>query len=104
MGSNSRYDRARLVGDREAAEARAIHLIGELVGNYPGISNPDVAGQIAHVLHDRSPRSTHAASCTWPATTTPPTNTPRSAPGSPATRGSRCTSPRPPGPGSTWSR
>lgn len=51
MGSNSRYDRARPVGDREAAEARALHLIGELVGDYPGISAPDVAGQVAHVLH-----------------------------------------------------
>jgi hypothetical protein len=51
MGSNSRYDRDRPVGDREAAEARALHLIGELVGNYPGISDPHVAGQISHVLH-----------------------------------------------------
>jgi hypothetical protein len=51
MGSNSRYDRARPVGDREAAEARALHLIGELVGRYPGISNSDVAGQVAQVLH-----------------------------------------------------
>jgi hypothetical protein len=51
MGSNSRYDRGRPVGDREAAEARALHLIGELVRNYPGISNLDIAGQVAHVLH-----------------------------------------------------
>jgi hypothetical protein len=51
MGSNSRYDRARPVGDREAAEARALHLIGDLVCRYPGISHPDVAGQVAHVLH-----------------------------------------------------
>ena len=35
-----------LVGNREAAEARALHLIGELVGSYPaGITDPDVAGQ-----------------------------------------------------------
>ena len=51
MGSNSRYDRARPVGDREAAEARALHMIGELVGSYPGISDPHVAGQVSHVLH-----------------------------------------------------
>lgn len=51
MGSNSRYDRTRPVGDREASEARALHLIGELVGSYPGISDPDVAGQVSHVLH-----------------------------------------------------
>jgi hypothetical protein len=41
----------RRVGDREAAEARALHLIGELVGRYPGISDPDVAGQVSQVLH-----------------------------------------------------
>ena len=51
MGSNSRYDRARPVGDREAAEARALHLIGELVGGYPGITSGAVAGQVAAVLH-----------------------------------------------------
>ena len=51
MGSNSRYDRARPVGGREAAEARALHMIGDLVDDYPGISSPDVAGQVAHVLH-----------------------------------------------------
>ncbi|WP_424534321.1 hypothetical protein ACOZ38_28970 [Sphaerisporangium viridialbum] len=39
------------IGDREAAEARALHLIGELVGDYPGISDPDVAAQVSHVLH-----------------------------------------------------
>jgi hypothetical protein len=51
MGSNSRYDRARPVGDREAAEARALHLIGELVGDYPGIQDAGVAGKVAQVLH-----------------------------------------------------
>jgi hypothetical protein len=51
MGSNSRYDRARPVGDRETAEARALHLIGELVSSYPGITGPEVAGQVSHVLH-----------------------------------------------------
>lgn len=39
------------IGDREAAEARALHLIGGLVGNYPGISDPDVAAQVSHMLH-----------------------------------------------------
>jgi hypothetical protein len=51
MGSNSRYDRVRPVGDREVAEARALHLIGELVGSYPGITDPAVAGQVSQVLH-----------------------------------------------------
>ena len=39
------------------------------------------------------------ASCTSSPTTTPPTSTQTSRPGWPGTRGSRCTSPRPPGPG-----
>jgi hypothetical protein len=51
MGSNSRYDRARPVDDREAAEARALHVIAGLVEDYPGIPSREVAGQVAHVLH-----------------------------------------------------
>jgi hypothetical protein len=54
MGSNSRYDKARPVGDREAAEARAIYTIGELVTDYPGIRSRDVALQIAAVLQETS--------------------------------------------------
>ena len=38
-------------------------------------------------------------SCTWSWTTTPPTSTRACRPGSPRTRGSPCTSPRPRGPG-----
>ena len=52
----------------------------------------------------RSRRPTRGSSCTWSATTTPPTNTPQSTHGWPTTRGSPCTSPRPRDPGSTWSR
>ncbi len=51
MSSNSRYDRPRPVGDQEAAEARALHMVGEFVGDFPGINSRDVAGQVAHVLH-----------------------------------------------------
>src|SRR4051812_26773498 len=47
----------------------------------------------------RSPPPTPAGNCTWWSTTTPPTNIPRSAPGSPATRGCTCTSRRPRAPG-----
>lgn len=50
MGSNRRYDRDRPVGEREAAEARALHLVAELVGSYPGISSRTVAGQVSAVL------------------------------------------------------
>jgi hypothetical protein len=41
----------------------------------------------------RSPAPIPAASCTWSATTTPPTSTLRSGPGSPATPASGCASP-----------
>lgn len=51
MGGNSRYDRARPVGEREAAEARALHTIGDLVTHYPDITSPDVAVRLAGVLH-----------------------------------------------------
>ena len=50
MGSNSRYDRDRPVGDREAAESRALHLIAEFVDGYPGITSQAVAGQVSAVL------------------------------------------------------
>jgi hypothetical protein len=43
MGSNSRYDRPRPVADREAEEARALYMIGDLVTDYAGISSRDVA-------------------------------------------------------------
>lgn len=50
MGSR-RYDRTRPVGEREAAGAHLLCMIGDLVGDYPGISNRAVAGQVTHVLH-----------------------------------------------------
>ncbi|MHA6797616.1 hypothetical protein ACVGVM_29530 (plasmid) [Pseudonocardia bannensis] len=53
MGGNSRYDRDRPVGDREAAEARAFPAIAELLAHRPElITDRAVAGQVAHVLHD----------------------------------------------------
>ena len=39
MGSNSRYDRDRPVGDREAAEAHALYVICERGEDCPGIGN-----------------------------------------------------------------
>ncbi len=52
MGSNSRYDRYRPVGDLEADEARALHTLGELVSRAasPALTGT-MRGQIAHVLH-----------------------------------------------------
>lgn len=53
MGSNSRYDRDRPVGDREAAEARAFHTIARLLAHHPElITDRAVAGQVAHLLHN----------------------------------------------------
>jgi hypothetical protein len=39
------------VGEREAAEARALHLVAELVHGYPGITSRTVASQVAGVLN-----------------------------------------------------
>ena len=50
MGSNSRYDRDRPVGDREDAVSRALHMIGELAPSYPGITSRSLALQVAGVL------------------------------------------------------
>jgi hypothetical protein len=38
------------VGDREAAEARALHVIADLLPGYPGITSRSVALQVAGVL------------------------------------------------------
>jgi hypothetical protein len=50
MGSDSRYDRVRPVADREAVEARALHVIADLVPGYSGITSRAVALQLAGVL------------------------------------------------------
>jgi hypothetical protein len=51
MGADSRYDRARPVGAAEYQQSRALHIVAELVRDYPGITKAAVAGQIAHILH-----------------------------------------------------
>jgi hypothetical protein len=40
MGSNSRYDRTAKVTGLEADEARALHVIADLLDDYPGIDAP----------------------------------------------------------------
>lgn len=50
MGSNSRYDRYRPVGQREADEASALHTIAELVTHMRPQLDRRMAGQIARVL------------------------------------------------------
>jgi hypothetical protein len=49
---NSRYDRDRPVDGIEAAEARALHTVAELLSEQSTISvDRSMAGQIAEVLH-----------------------------------------------------
>jgi transposase len=62
-------------------------------GASPTDALPATATRNSSGSSSRSPEPTHAGSCNWCATTTPPTSTPRSAPGSPATPASSCTSP-----------
>jgi hypothetical protein len=42
---------ARTVSGTEFAESRALHTIGALLDDYPGIINRAVAGKVATVLH-----------------------------------------------------
>jgi hypothetical protein len=50
VGSNSRYNRVRPVGDIEAGEVRALHAIAELVTRSCPALDRTITGQIAHVL------------------------------------------------------
>ena len=52
MGSNNRYDHDRQATGREADEARALHVMGELVSGQSGlVLNRASAGQLAEVMH-----------------------------------------------------
>ena len=49
---NSRYERDRPVSGTEAAEARALHAVAELLTERPAISvDRSMASEIAEVLH-----------------------------------------------------
>jgi hypothetical protein len=50
VGSNSRYDRTVNVGGREADEARALHVVADLLDNYPGIDAPVIASRLGEIL------------------------------------------------------
>jgi hypothetical protein len=50
MGSNSRYDRTAKVTGREADEACALHVIADLLDDYPGIDAPVIARRLGEVL------------------------------------------------------
>lgn len=52
VGSRSRYDRDRPVEDHEAAEARAYHTLGELLGARGSLTlDRRALGQLEQVLH-----------------------------------------------------
>lgn len=65
MGSNSRYDRTAKVTGREADEARALHVIADLLDDYPGIDAPVIASRLGEILRctaigaQRRPRRAH---------------------------------------------
>lgn len=108
MGSNSRYDGDRPVGDREAAEARAFHTIAELLAHHPElITDRAVAGQVAHLLHNSAieldaGRPLPPSACGAPSVVSPPRSAPRWIPvrkpahdgdgGPPLTRWTACSS------------
>lgn len=50
MGSNSRYDRTSRVTGLEADEARALHVIADLLDDYPGIDAPVIASRLGEIL------------------------------------------------------
>jgi hypothetical protein len=50
VGSNSRYDRTAKVTGLEADEARALHVIADLLDDYPGIDAPVIASRLGEIL------------------------------------------------------
>lgn len=50
MGSNSRCDRTAKVTGREADEASALHVIADLLDDFPGIDAPVIASRLSEVL------------------------------------------------------
>jgi hypothetical protein len=49
MGT-SRYDRFSEVGNREYQESRALHIVADLVRDYPQIENVSLRGAISEVI------------------------------------------------------
>ncbi|MHA6781146.1 hypothetical protein ACVGOW_09135 [Pseudonocardia saturnea] len=50
MGSNSRYDRPAMVTAYEADVARALHIIADVLDDYPGIDAPIIASRLGQIL------------------------------------------------------
>jgi hypothetical protein len=49
MGA-SRYDRFSEVGNREYQESRALHIVADLVRDYPGIESVSLRGAMSEVI------------------------------------------------------
>jgi len=49
MGT-SRYDRFSEVGNREYQESRALHIVADLVRDYPGIESVSLRGAMSEVI------------------------------------------------------
>jgi hypothetical protein len=49
MGT-SRYDRFSEVGDREYQESRALHIVADLVREYPGVESVSLRGSMSEVI------------------------------------------------------
>ena len=49
MGT-SRYDRFSEVGDREYQESRALHIVADLVRDYPGVESVSLRGSMSEVI------------------------------------------------------
>ena len=49
MGT-SRYDRFSEVGNREYEESRALHIVADLVRDYPGVESVSLRGAISEVI------------------------------------------------------
>ena len=49
MGT-SRYDRFSEVGDREYQESRALHIVADLVREYPGVESVSLRGALSEVI------------------------------------------------------
>jgi hypothetical protein len=50
MGTSRYSDRFREVGHREYEESRALHIIADVVRDYPGIDSVSLRGSISEVL------------------------------------------------------
>ena len=58
-----RYDRTSKVTGLEADEARALHVIADLLDDYSGIDAPIIVSRLGEILRSTPIQSTPAATC-----------------------------------------